>query len=270
MRNIYLIMAILLLVTATSPAAEVLPGRTIFRILALDPALDTTIATGDKLYLRLSYESPVPVRFLAAAVRQEELQEKAFSSSTPPYAAGRGEAVVWLGFPRAVRIDEIVITAYDMDWQEIGYMSSPIAVSWSDHAAGDARQLAPWVEPLLRTHRRVFDTTIDPQPSKPAPLFDIFFLISVASVPLYLLLQSRMVLRYRGEWRRAAAAPLLTVLPLCLYSVFGLGLETANWVIFLFYFFPVSLIFLSLLWLIRWIYARRKAIAELARQEDTP
>ncbi|HBT82568.1 MAG TPA: hypothetical protein DEB35_03760 [Desulfuromonas sp.] len=147
-------------------------------------------------------------------------------------------------------------------------MNTPFAVSWSDHAAGDARQLAPWVEPLLRTHRRVFDTTIDPQPTKPAPLFDIFFLISVASVPLYLLLQSRMVLRYRGEWRRAAAAPLLTVLPLCLYSIFGLGLQTANWVIFLFYFFPVSLSFLCLLWLIRWVYARRKAIVELARQED--
>jgi hypothetical protein len=263
---------LLLLGTAgnAAVAAEAPITRTIFRVLASDPATGATIATGDKLYLHLSYESPVPVRFQAEAIRQDVLQEKSFNSSTPPSAAGRGEAIVWFGFPHSVRIDEIIITAYDVDWQQIGYMNTPIVVTWSDHAAGEVRHLAPWVEPLLKNHRRVFDTTIDPQPTKPDPLFDVFFLFSVMSIPLYLILQTRMVLRYRGDWRRAAATPLITILPLCLYSFFGLGLETANWVIFLFYFFPVSLAFLCLIWGIRWVYDRRKKIADLAQQEVDP
>lgn len=259
------VLVLILVAAAGSLAAESPITRTTFRVAGLDPVSSATIATGDKLYLKLSYESAVPVRFVAEATRQEELQEKSFISSTPPYSAGRGEALVWIGFPSAIRVDVINVTAYDMEWKQIGYMSSPIVITWSDRMVGETRQLSPWVEPLLRQHRRVFDNTFDPQPTRPDRLFDVFFLFSIMSIPCYLGMQLQLLVRYRDEWRKYATAPLVFIFPIALYSLFGIGFETAHWVIFLFRFFPVSLCYLILLWLARWVYDRRQQLETLVQ-----
>jgi len=82
-----------------------------------------TIATGDKLYLRISYESQVPVRFQIEAFRQALRRRRRYQLHTP-YNAGQGEALAWISFSAPLRVDEIRVTAFDMEWQELHHQTS--------------------------------------------------------------------------------------------------------------------------------------------------
>jgi hypothetical protein len=259
----FLIIICLLLVAAgtKSLAAEQKSAGTTFRIVVTDPGDGTTIASGDKLYLRLSYESVVPVRFQAEAFRQGVRQDDIITSSTPPYDAGRGEALAWISFTSPIRIDELRVTAFDMEWQELGAQTAALVVTWEGEASTEPRAPAEWVGPMLKRHRQVFDQAFDPQPEKPAPLFDIFFLISIMAIPLYLAMQIKMLVRCPSGWKRYVIAPLLPIVPLCLYSLFGLGMKTAYWIIFLFRFFPAALAYLTIVWVVKWFYDRRQRAA---------
>lgn len=255
--------ALLAAIATAVPAVTQTPSRTAFKIVALDPGPNSTLGTNDRLYLRISYESPVPVRFVAKAIRQGVEQEEAFTSSTPPFDAGRGEAMAWLALPIPVRIDEIRVTAYDIEWQELGTLTNEVVATWENAENAQPREPAEWVGPLLKQHRHAFDTAFDPQPQQPAPLFDIFFLISVLAMPVYLALQLRMLVRYRGRWQWYAAAPLLPFVPMGLYSVFGLGLSSSLWVIFLFRYMTVALLYLLILWVVKWVKDRPERVAPL-------
>jgi hypothetical protein len=251
LKHFLAIAALLIIFPAEIPAVDQQTGRTSFNILAVDPAPGSTLAAGDKLYVHIRYDSPVPVRFVAQALRQETLQEDAFTSSTPPYDAGHGEAMVWVGFPRPIRIDELRVTAFDMDWHELGTRFDEAVITWEEREDEPPRQPASWVNLLLKRHRHVFDNNFDPQPKKPAPLFDVFLLLSFMAMPLYLLMQIQMLIRYRGSWQWYASAPLHPILPLALYSAFGLGLSTELWVIFIFRYMSVALVYLLILWVVR-------------------
>lgn len=242
-----------LVLAGGSPTLAGEPQRAGFRmqIAALDPAADSSLGAGNRLYVQLRYDSPVAVRFVPEAIRQGEVQASAETSNAPPYNSGHGEALAWLTLNAPLRIDELRITAYDIDWRPLGVLSTPAGITWETRDSFAERQPAEWVEPLLRQHRRVFDTTFDPQPEKPEPLFDLFFLLSFMAIPGYLLMQVQMLIRYRGQWQWYAAAPLLPIVPMGLYSLFGLGLSTAVWVIFLFRYMTLALLYLLILWAIR-------------------
>jgi len=243
--------------TAACLAAEPKTVGNAFQIVATDPGDGAVLATGDKLYLRLSYASDVPVRFQVEAFRQSLPQDDTITSSTPPYDAGRGEALAWISLTTPVRIDELLVTAYDMEWQELGSQFVPLVVTWNENPGTEPRPLAEWVGPAMKHHRQVFDQAFDPQPQKPATLFDTFFLISIMSIPVYLALQIKMLVSCRGNWRWYILAPLVPIVPLLLYSLFGLGFETAYWIIFLFRYFPVALGYLSTVWVVKWFYDRK-------------
>ena len=251
------IVVLLLAGTSSLLAAETKAGEISYRIVATDPEAGALIANGDKLYLRISYESRVPVRFQIEAFRQQLRQEDAIISSTPPYDAGRGEALAWISFSTPIRVDELRVTAFDMEWRELHSVTIQMVATWEEVEDVAARPLAEWVGPMLKHHRQVFDQAYDPQPQKPDTLFDVFFLFSIMAIPVYLMMQVQMLIRYRDGWRKYAIAPLLPILPLCLYSLFGLGMQSAYWIIFLFRFFPVALGYLLIIWMVKWFYDRR-------------
>jgi hypothetical protein len=244
---------IVMLLATLSPAVAVepQPGQLTFQVTAQDPAEGETLPPGERLFLRIDYQSPVPVRFWAEGYRQDVLQEQATIKRTPPYEAGQGEALVWLSFNEPIRINAIRVTAYDLAWQELATLTIDTTVTWEGAASATPRRPAAWVAPLQKHHRQVFDTALDPLPAKPDLFFDVFLVLSIISIPCYLLLQVRMLRRYRDSWRRYAAAPLLPLLPLGLYSLIGLGMETSHWVIFLTYYIPAAAVYLGILWLVK-------------------
>jgi len=83
-------------------------------------------------------------------------------------------------------------------------------------------------------------------------------------MPLYLLMQLQMLIRYRGRWQWYATVPLLPIVPLALYSLLGLGLSTELWIIFLFRYMTVALIYLAILWVVKW---RKDRESEIARRQ---
>jgi hypothetical protein len=254
--------AVMLLATlATTLAAEPQPVQLTFQVTAQDPAEGETLSPGERLFLRIDYQSPEPVRFWAEGLRQDVLQRQATLKRTPPYEAGQGEALVWLSFNEPIRINAIRVTAYDLAWQELATLTVDTTVTWEGAASATPRQPAAWVAPLQKHHRQVFDTALDPLPAKPDLFFDVFLMISIISIPCYLFLQVRMLRSYRDSWRRYALAPLLPLVPLGLYSLIGLGMETSHWVIFLTYYIPAAAAYLGILWLVKRCIDKSKSAA---------
>lgn len=245
------LLLLLLAVATMATAADPQPAAVALRIVTIDPSPEAHLVSGERLYLKISYESPVPVRFLAETIRQGERQTSSATNSAPPYNAGHGEALAWVAMSTPVRVDEIRVTAYDLEWREIGSTSTHAVVIWEYQEHHTPREPADWVGPMQKQHRRVFDTAYDPFPERPQPLFDIFFIISFAAIPLYLLMQAQMLIRYRGQWQWYAAAPLLPLVPLALYSLIGLGLSRALWIKFLFHYMAAALIYLLILWTVK-------------------
>lgn len=253
--------AMLLVTLATALAAEPQPAQLTFQVTAQDPAEGGTLPPGERLFLRIDYQSQVPVRFWAEGYRQDVLQKQAVVKRTPPYDAGQGEALVWLSFSEPIRINAVRVTAYDLAWQELATLTVDTTVTWEGVASGTPRQPAAWVAPLQKHHRQVFDTALDPLPAKPDLFFDVFLVISIISIPCYLLLQVHMLRRYRDSWRRYAAAPLLPLVPLGLYTLIGLGMETSHWVILLTYYTPAAAAYLGILWLVKRSIEKSKRVA---------
>jgi hypothetical protein len=245
------ILVLLIAGTSICLATEKSPGKTTLRIVAQDPADGATLASGERLFLRIGYDSSVPVRFQAEALRQEVLQEAAFINSAPPYDAGSGEALAWISFSGTIRIDAIRVTAFDLEWKKLATLTVPMVITWESVEIATPRELAEWIGPMQKHHRHVFDTALDPLPQKPDPFFDIFLMISIISIPFYLLVQIRMLLRYQEGWRKYVIVPLIPLLPLCLYSLIGLGMESNYWIIFLTRYIPVALAYLGIVWLVK-------------------
>jgi hypothetical protein len=70
-------------------------------------------------------------------------------------------------------------------------------------------------------------------------------------VPAYLVLQPLALLRLKGGWRIAAAAPLLVAIPTALWSLYALSHESNLWPITFILFSPAGTIYLLALLLAR-------------------
>jgi len=256
--QIFVLLGALQLPGVAAATAETPPAAFNMQVTALDPDTGSSLAAGDRLYLRIAYQSPVPVRFLPEGFRQGTVQGDAVTSSTPPYSTGRNEALTWILYNTAVSIDTLRITAYDLAWKPLGTTSTQTHITWEQRESFIAREPAAWVEPLARNHRRVFDSSYDPQPEQPHPVFDFFFVLCFMAIPGYLLMQFQMLVRYRGKWQWYAAAPLLPMIPLGLYSLIGLGLSSDLWVIFLFRYLAVAFLYLLILWTVVWSRERNQ------------
>jgi len=262
------LLSLLIGLAATASADTSIEGGGSFRVTAMDPTPEAYLQTGDKVYVQIHYTSPIPVRFEVEAIRQGVEQSDSGRSSSPPYPAGSGEALVWLVMSSPIRTDEIRVTAYDLQWNVRGVLTTHAMITWEHHDIPEPREPEAWVGPLLKQHRRVFDSSYDPLPDKPQPLFDFFFTLSFVAIPGYLLMQAHMLLRYRGRWQWYAAAPLLPIIPMALYSLIGLGLSRSLWIKFLFHYLSVSLLYLLILWTVKWNQERSLRAAQRHQHVD--
>lgn len=217
-----------------------------------DPVELTELGGNERLYTRLTYQSDEPIRFQPAGylngVRQEVgLMMKAAVLQVP----GEGEAVTWLTFSNVTRIDEIRIEVLDVQWQPIASVKAAIDMKWHGRLVAQPRKPADWVEPILRKERFKQEYVYDPSPLQGSDVNDLFFMISVVSFPLYVLIQVQMLRRYRKRWRELAAIPLISVMPLILASLVGFGMEFRHWIILIFRGVPFVLVYLVLLWLFK-------------------
>lgn len=219
------------------------------RITSVDPGLGATLAANERLYLKVSYESNVSLRLQASARRLGgELEFGLKTSPASLHADGKHDALVWLSFSNPTRIEEVVVELLDIEWKKISQIGINMDTTWTSIPAEQPRELAAWIEPLIRKERLKREMVFDPSPQKKETIFDIFFLIAVLTIPIFLFLQVQFLRHFRGRWRELAAIPIISILPMVVVSLFGFGMEFSYWIVFIFRGMPLALIYLVILW----------------------
>lgn len=221
----------------------------VVKIDALDPEVESTLGNDDMLYVKIRYESDIPLRFQAIAMRDGIAHEVgAVKNPGTLHAQGSGEALAWIGYTNPTHIDSIRVTVLNEKWQEIDHLTKEISMTWHGVADTEPRSPAEWVNSLMKSERRKQDFVYDATPQKYGFLYDILFFLTIASIPAYVLLQLHMLWHYKYRWRELAIIPLFPYLILAFYYIVGLDIETSLQVTFLFRYTPFALLYLIALW----------------------
>ena len=139
------LLGLMLLATVAGPGLAAPEGHGVgMRIVATDPDEGETLAPDGALYLRVAYDSAVPVRVRAKGfIGDAEAGGGRRYNPAPVYPAGTHEALAWISFSDAAAIDEIRLYAYDADWKLIGTASVPVSFAWGVPGKRHAGK-APW------------------------------------------------------------------------------------------------------------------------------
>jgi hypothetical protein len=192
--------AILMLAALASPGA----AAPEIEIVGSEPGLSGSLGLNRALYLRLAYQSDVAIRVQAHGYRAgAEVTDGVRFNPSPAYPAGGGEAMVWIAFAEAVRIDEIRIEVADDRWAPLLVARVPVDLRWAEEAAAEGA-LPAWVERLDAEQQNAVSDAVNSGGGRIDALIGTVF---VYGVPVYLALQLLLALRYRGGWRIAALLP---------------------------------------------------------------
>ena len=266
LKNVFHVFALLICIFSTPCFAEA-AEKVQFEIVKLDPASASSLGSNEMLYGLIRYQSEIPVRFQAIAMFQGAVLEVGETRNPGVlHAPGSDEALVWVGYTNPTHIDAIRVTALDEEWHVLDQIFREVDVTWRGTAADNPREPAEWVGPLVKTERREMDYVYDPEPQKYGLLYDIIFYLTIASIPLYILLQLHMLWRYDYRWRELAMIPLFPYLIAAFYVIAGLKIDTGLQVTFLFRYTPLALLYLICLWVAKRYWQKKLPPPKLYKQ----
>jgi hypothetical protein len=219
-------------------------------IVKVDPEINSTLGSNEKLYALVHYESAAPLRFQAIGMFEDAILEVG-SIKNPGvlHAPGDGDALVWVSYTNPTHIDAVKVTVLDEDWQVQRKLTKEVDMTWQGNVSASPREPAEWVKALIKTERREMDFVYDPEPQKNETVYDILFFFTIASIPAYILLQLHMLWRYQYRWRELAVIPIFPYLIVAFYGLVGLDIDTSLQVTFLFRYTPLALLYLICLWI---------------------
>ncbi|WP_146032979.1 hypothetical protein [Geothermobacter hydrogeniphilus] len=223
------------------------------RLVTTDPQPGNSLAVDQQLFLKVAYQSDIPLAFRYAAYLHGEKLEAGFYSGHPELQrAGAGEALGWIGFSNVTHIDEVRVEILNAERQKIAEISKPFTFSWKAAAGVTGERVKPnWVKKLERHQDWVRERISDPFEQRKKSFDALLFYLNCASIPFYLLLQGYALWRFHGRWRDLATVPLVSLVPLVLASLVGFGMELSYWVVFIFRGTPFALVYLLAVWLAR-------------------
>ena len=226
------------------------PENVHVEILDVDPNVKSTLNLQEKLYVRVSYQSDIPLRFQALAMRNgSALQVGAINNHALLHPPGEGEALAWVMYLNVTHIDSVRLTVFNEKWKKLLHLTHDIDVTWQQKASDAERAPAAWVKTLDRAEKRLTDFFYDPAPKRFGALYDIFFYINLAVIPFYILLQLHMLYRYRYRWRELALIPVFPYLIVGFYLLVGLDISRALVITFLFRYTFAAFLWLCALWM---------------------
>lgn len=239
----------LLALLASGPLSAADAPAIQLRVSAADPASGGRIAVGDTLYLRISYSSPVPLRFRGTGyIGETEVTEGAAYNPAPVYPAGEHEALVWISYAGPARIDEVRIGVKDAGWKLLRSLSYPVMAEWA--AGAPRRGRAAWAA-QLGDRQQAMTSAGMAETGGSDGLASLLMALAAASIPGYVCLQLFMVFRCSGGWRIAAGLPLLGMIPLALYTLAGLLMGATLWPLMLLFLAPPAFLYLVGLLIVR-------------------
>lgn len=223
------------------------------QVLETDPVSGAALQGREPLYVRIAYDSEIPLRFQAQAYHNgTPVERSAAFNPAPVYPAGRGEAVAWIAFDQYTRIDAVGIRVMNERWQPVLTVTHPVAMEWSGVMPEQWRKPAAWAQRLSDAQQSmVVRAARDYSAEQSDGWGNLLILLMGLSLPGYLILQIWLWLSSRGGWRKAALAPLLLMVPLLLYTLFALLAGSNLWPLMLLFLTPLAFVYLLVLWIAR-------------------
>jgi hypothetical protein len=226
---------------AAAPEVQVMEGH---------PGLSGQLGRNAPLYLRLSYKSETPIRVQAKGFFQgAEIKNEARWNPSPAYQPGNGEAMAWIAYGVAKRLDEIRVEVSDGEWRPLLIVKLSVNVTWSSAPADHASEPA-WVE-RLNAQQQNWSPAVGEDGSG---LYEALIgPLLAAGIPGYFVLQALFAWRFSSGWRIAALLPLLIMLPAMAHAIFALTMGSNLWPILVILAAPVLFLYLCGLWAVRFV-----------------
>jgi len=249
-KNLFWVIA-LFLVCFSPLSSFAQPAENILvEIERLDPGVESALGNDEMLYVLVRYQSDIPLRFQALAIRDgAALEVGAIRNPAALHAPGSGEALAWVGYTNPTHVDAVRVTVFDEEWRERYQLTEKTDVTWQGVTVVSPREPAEWVNSLIKSERRKIDFVYDASPQKYGVIYDVLFFLMIGAIPAYILLQLHMLWRYQYRWRELAIIPLFPYLILFFYYLAGLNIETSLQVTFLFRYTSFALLYLVGLWI---------------------
>ena len=216
----------------------------------MDAGRDTILRNGEPLYLRFRYQSAIPIHILLSGYYRGEVVQGFRHDSEELFPAGNREATVWLAYPSAARIDQVVVRLWNANKARVAAATFPIEAEWTDAnqlGAGAERQTKSWVADLTPGQReRMAATLSEVGESGGFDPLDLIFLF----VPGYCLLQAALTFKTSGGWRKATLVPAVIMVPVLAYTVLAFAAQSNLWPLLLLLTTPLAFLYLVVLTLI--------------------
>jgi hypothetical protein len=220
----------------------------------MSSSLRATLTLNKPLYVEVDYSSDVPLRFQARAYADGVSVDRGqMMNASIEHPAGKGSALVWVRFRQEATVDEIRITAYDLNWKPLQVRSLKADLRWSGTTLGDGRHGRPaWVQSLQDEQDRVSALRQEQYDDSDAAWFGSFIgLIMMLGVPGYFVLQFVAAKKLDRGWRLASYAPLAVMVPVTGHAILALAAGSNLWPILIIFCAPVALLYLLALYVVR-------------------
>ncbi|PWY55052.1 hypothetical protein DGG96_14035 [Legionella qingyii] len=208
------------------------------------PASPAVLHQDESLYVLIHYQSEEPLRFQAIGkYLGQEIKTNIRMNPSQAYPVGDGQAIAWVSYFRETKIDSIMVTVYNANWQPLETQSISISAKWEEDKDTISNPKASWVNELNQQQQASVKI-----PQEPLSTWDILFVqLLYFSIPIYWILQLRLLWKWSGSWRKLACIPLLISLPLLVYTVFALFAGSNLWPLMMLFITPVTLLMLLII-----------------------
>ena len=207
------------------------------------PVSPAILHQDEALYVLIHYQSEQPLRFQAVGkYLGQEIKENIRMNPSQAYSVGEGQAIAWVSYTKSTKIDSVMVTVYNANWQPLETQSISLSAVWQEDNSTLSNPKASWVNELNQQQQ----ARVRPQES--LSTWDILSVqLLFFSIPIYWILQLRLLLKWSGRWRTYACIPLLISLPLLAYTVFALFLGSNLWPLMMLFITPVTLLMLFII-----------------------
>ncbi|MBS1876685.1 MAG: hypothetical protein JSU00_25955 [Acidobacteria bacterium] len=230
------------------------------QLLETDPRPPAALDKFDKLNFRLAYTSDRLVRVSVEPYFHGK-RRPALNGGMTSYDAGAGEAYFWISYNDAATIDRVDLLLLDEDTgKTLATATAALDISWSGVAVGSPRSNAEWAERLQQDARTRAKQSAARSASRQGPggrlLAGAAGLIIMAAgglmAPGYFVLQVVCLWRWKGGWRKAAAAPIALMGPVVAYVLYASTIGGSNIApIVILLAAPLGFMYLVVLWFLR-------------------
>ena len=221
------------------------------QLVATDPPSPAILGKWDKFYVRVSYTTDRQI-FVRAYPFFAGKAIPGMSSGAMPHDPGSGEAIYWVAFTDARKVDSIVIKAEDVSGRKtFSKLTVPMDLSWTDSANSTVLARPEWVDRMEADQNRRIEAQSKAYADRRPNLFeDSIFFAAALSVPGYFVMQVWLLFRLRGSWRIATAIPLVPMFGILVYTVLAAIGGSNLFPIFLLFTAPLAFLYLLVLLLV--------------------